>query len=66
MCGQPTLVTDGSRLLLCAREGSDLLALESEDGGRAWKPLSGLKVSTAINTDVNAAMEQHRKRKGLD
>jgi hypothetical protein len=66
MCGQPKLASDGSRLLLCAREDSDLLALESEDGGRVWKTLSGLKVSTAINTDVNAAMEQHRKRKGLE
>jgi hypothetical protein len=66
MCGQPTLVADGSRLLLCARDGSDLLALESEDGGQAWKPLSGLKVSGAINTDASAPMEQHRKRKGLE
>jgi hypothetical protein len=66
MCGQPTLVADAGRLLLCARDGSDLLALESEDGGEHWKSLSGLKVSGAINTDVSAPMQQHRLRKGLD
>jgi hypothetical protein len=66
MCGQPTLVVAPSRLLLCARDGSDLVALESHDGGQRWKPLGGLKVGTAISTDVNAPMQQHRIRKGLD
>jgi hypothetical protein len=66
MCGQPTLVTAPSRLLLCARDGSDLVALESQDGGRHWKPLGGLQVDSAISSDVNAPMQQHRIRKGLD
>jgi hypothetical protein len=66
MCGQPTLVAEPGRLLLCARDGSDLVALESQDGGERWRPLSGLKVSNALSNDVSAPMEQHRIRKGLD
>jgi hypothetical protein len=66
MCGQPTLVADSGRLLLCARDGTDLLAIESDDEGKSWKPMSGLKVSTAISTDVSAPMDQHRLRKGID
>ena len=66
MCGAPTLVSDGTRILLGARDGSDLLAIESEDGGKQWKTMSGLKVSTAISTDVSAPMDQHRIRKGLE
>jgi hypothetical protein len=66
MCGQPTLVAAPGRLLLCARDGSDLVALESHDGGQRWRPLSGLKVGNAISTDVSAPMQQHRIRKGLD
>ncbi len=66
MCGQPTLVASPSRLLLCARDGSDLVALESQDGGQRWRPLSGLKVGNAISSDVHAPMQQHRIRKGLD
>jgi len=66
MCGQPTLTYDSGRLLLCARDGSDLLALESEDAGGSWKPLSGLKISSAPSTDVSAPMNQHRLRKGIE
>jgi hypothetical protein len=66
MCGAPTLVDDRARVLLCARDGADLLALESTDQGAHWQPLSGLKVQGAVSTDVNAPMLQHRKRKGLD
>jgi hypothetical protein len=66
MCGQPTLVADSGRLLLCARDGSDLLAIESEDAGRTWKSMSGLQVSNAAPTDIDAPMRQHRLRKGLD
>ena len=66
MCGQPTLVADSGRLLLCARDGSDLLAIESEDAGRTWKSMSGLQVSNAAPTDADAPMRQHRLRKGLD
>ncbi|MFI5308505.1 MAG: hypothetical protein ACHQ53_14195 [Polyangiales bacterium] len=66
MCGLPTLVNDRARVLLCARDGADLLALESSDQGAHWQPLSGLRVQGAVSTDVNAPMQQHRKRKGLD
>jgi len=66
MCGQPTLATAPGRLILSARDGSDLLALESQDGGQRWHPLRGLKVGSAISTDVSAPMQQHRIRKGLD
>jgi hypothetical protein len=66
MCGQPTLVADSGRLLLCARDGSDLLAIESDDSGIHWKPMSGLKVKSAISTDVSAPMDQHRLRKGIE
>jgi hypothetical protein len=66
MCGQPTLVAEAGRVLLCARDGADLLALESDDGSEHWKPISGLKVSGAIDTDGTAPMQQHRVRKGLD
>lgn len=66
MCGKPTLAADSGRLLLCARDGSDLLALESDDGGARWKPLSGLKVGSATSTDAKSPMDQHRLRKGLE
>ena len=66
MCGKPTLVNDSGRLLLCARDGADLLAIESNDGGEHWLPMSGLKVENAISTDVSAPMNQHRLRKGLE
>jgi hypothetical protein len=66
MCGKPTLVNDSGRLLLCGRDGADLLAIESNDGGEHWLPMSGLKVDSAISTDVSAPMNQHRLRKGLE
>jgi hypothetical protein len=66
MCGQPTLVADSGRILLCAREDTDLLALESEDAGKHWKPMSGLQIGGPAPSDVNDAMKQHRLRKGLD
>jgi hypothetical protein len=65
MCGQPTLVNDSGRLLLVARDAADLLAIESNDGGAHWLPMSGLKVDNAFNTDPSAPMKQHRLRKGL-
>jgi len=66
MCGQPTLVNDSGRLLLVARDAADLLAIESNDGGAHWLPMSGLKVDSAISTDPSAPMQQHRRRKGLE
>lgn len=66
MCGQPTLVAAPDRLLLCARDGSDLIALESSDAGRHWTPLRGLRAQTPLDGDPSAPMQQHRIRKGLD
>jgi hypothetical protein len=66
MCGQPTLVVAGKRLLLGARDGSDLLTLESKDGGASWQRMSGLEIGTAVRTDAHSVMQQHRIRKGLD
>ena len=53
-------------LLLCGRDGSDLLAIESDDGGRHWKTMSGLQGQGGVNADPDAPMRQHRLRKGLD
>lgn len=43
LCGTPLLERVGSRLLLGAREGTDMLVLESADDGASWEPLRGLK-----------------------
>lgn len=43
LCGTPLLQQVGSRVLLGAREGTDLLMLESADEGDSWQPLRGLK-----------------------
>jgi hypothetical protein len=43
MCGTPVLGRVGSRILLGAREGTDLMVLESADRGVSWEPLRGLK-----------------------
>ena len=66
LCGQPTLTVAEDRVLLCARENADLLALESNDGGLRWQPLPGLQRGSAISTDPNAPLQQHRRRKGLE
>lgn len=36
MCGRPNLARLGRRVVLTAYEGSDLVALESPDGGHTW------------------------------
>nr|ANY58032.1 hypothetical protein [uncultured bacterium] len=36
MCGQPVLERLGARILLAAREGTDLVLLESGDEGKRW------------------------------
>jgi hypothetical protein len=43
LCGTPLLDRVGSRVLLGAREGTDILMLESPDEGVSWEPLRGLK-----------------------
>jgi hypothetical protein len=42
LCGTPTLALLGERVLLGAREGTDLRVLESADSGLSWQPLKGL------------------------
>jgi hypothetical protein len=39
MCGEPTLAWAGDRLVLAARSGASLMALESADEGRTWSEL---------------------------
>jgi hypothetical protein len=41
-CGAPVLARVGDRLLLGAREGTDLRVLESRDGGISWQALDDL------------------------
>jgi hypothetical protein len=43
LCGTPVLARVGERVLLGAREGTDLMLLESPDEGVSWEPLRGLK-----------------------
>lgn len=42
LCGTPTLALVGERILLGAREGTDMRMLESGDAGLTWVPLKGL------------------------
>lgn len=62
LCGQPALVQDSQRIVLTARDQSDLLAIESIDSGATWRPMSGLRVSDAPAPD-GAIMDIHRERK---
>lgn len=39
MCGEPTFARAGSRLVLAARSGAALMALESSDSGETWSEL---------------------------
>ncbi|MEY4508453.1 MAG: hypothetical protein RLZZ450_575 [Pseudomonadota bacterium] len=41
MCGAPTLARLGRRVVLAARDGTDLAAVESPDLGHSWQPLHG-------------------------
>lgn len=40
MCGPPLLTRIGMRMVLTAREGTDMLMLESPDDGLHWQPLA--------------------------
>jgi hypothetical protein len=67
LCGTPRLVADAQRMILTARDRSDLLALESTDGGKSWSTLSGLAGAAAtIDQSTTSPLEQHRARKGMD
>lgn len=61
MCGQPALVATRGRLVLGARDGADLLSLESTDAGKTWIPMRGLQNATNAG-DADAVMRQHRLR----
>jgi hypothetical protein len=65
-CGVPTLTRDGERVVLGAREGSDLLAIESSDGGQHFVTLSGVQVGRALNDSAHDPLQQHRIRKGIE
>jgi hypothetical protein len=65
-CGVPTLIQDGSRIVLGAREGSDLLAIESSDSGQHFVTLSGVQVGRALDDSAHDPLQQHRIRKGID
>jgi hypothetical protein len=66
MCGVPTLVRDEQRLVLTARDGADLLALESTDQGRTFTTLSGLVIGTGFEDSTTSPLKQHRLKKGLE
>ena len=66
MCGTPTLIRDAQRLVLTARDGSDLLALESRDHANSFTTLSGLVVSSGFEPSTISPLKQHRLRKGLE
>jgi hypothetical protein len=66
MCGTPQLVADPHRLVLTARDRSDLLALESTDGGASFVTLSGVVSAARIEQSTTSPLEQHRVRKGLN
>jgi hypothetical protein len=66
LCGTPALVADAQRIVLTARDRSDLLALESTDGGATFNTLSGLAGMNSFDRSKTAPLEQHRVRKGID
>lgn len=66
MCGTPALVVDAHRIILTARDRSDLLALESTDGGKTFVTLSGFASAAMIEQSTTSPLEQHRKRKGIE
>lgn len=66
MCGTPLLAADAQRIVLTARDRSELLALESTDGGETFTTLSGLAGASTIEQSTTSPLEQHRKRKGIE
>lgn len=43
LCGAPALAARNGRIVLVTREGTDLRALETADGGATWRPLRALR-----------------------
>lgn len=66
MCGVPSLIGDKERVVLLARDGPDLLALETGNEGYSFSSLSGFGASRANARDAIAPLQQHRQRKGID
>jgi hypothetical protein len=66
MCGVSNLVADRERVVLLARDGPDLLALETGNEGYSFSSLSGFGADRAHARDVVAPLQQHRQRKGID
>jgi hypothetical protein len=56
MCGQPTLARVGTRIVLGARDATDLVALESHDHGQSWRALHG--VDLALPRELVAQAQQ--------
>lgn len=65
MCGAPSLLADGDRVLLATREAGNLQVLETRDRGDSWQPMPGLKMGDAMTEGAHAPLEQHRVRKGI-
>jgi hypothetical protein len=66
MCGPAVLASDAQRVLLLARDGPNLLALETVDQGRTFATLSGFQRGSSFEDDGASPMQQHRRRKGLE
>jgi hypothetical protein len=66
MCGTAVLASDAQRVLLLARDGPDLLALETTDQGRTFATLSGFQRGSSFDDDGASPLQQHRRRKGLE
>jgi hypothetical protein len=65
MCGTPSLVRDEQRVILTARDGADLLALESTDHAHSFVTLSGFVAARSFEPSTTSPLHQHRVRKGL-
>lgn len=59
LCGQPTLSRLGQRIVLAARDGTDLLALESRDEGKTWQPIPG--VDPALPRELVSQTQQKNR-----
>jgi len=66
MCGVANLVGDKERVVLLARDGPDMLALETGNEGYSFSSLSGFGTSRSTTRDATAPLQQHRQRKGID
>jgi hypothetical protein len=42
-CGEPLIAADSERVIVAARQGADLLLVETRDGARTVRPMGGLR-----------------------